>query len=244
MMASLLRYSAVVEFIVSPDAWRRFPGMLIVAVAVRGADNRLPNRLIAAALERAWAGLPPLLDGFPNPQAHPRIGAWREAFRTLGVSGKQFPSSVEALVRRALRGGEPLLINPLVDLSAAVSLTHLVPTGGFDMGGTSAPLEVRLTGSGEHFQALDEETPNQVEPGEVAYAIGSVLLTRHLCWRQARTRLMQPETRDAFLVSEVLPAAGEAVASAVLGDFVAGARALGSDAEGAILSQGQTAAAL
>ena len=127
------------------------------------------------------ADLPRLLAGCPNPQAHPRIGAWREAFRALGVSGKQFPSSVEALARRALKGGQPLRINPLVDLSAAVSLTHLVPTGGFDMAGTPAPLEVRLTRLGERFQALDEDTPTQVEPGEVAYAVGSVLLTRHLC---------------------------------------------------------------
>jgi len=231
------------ELTVSLEVWPRFPGMLIVAVAVRGVDNRRPNRVVEAGWERAWADLPRLLDGRPNPQAHPRIGAWREAFRALGVSGKQFPSSVEALARRALRGGEPLRINPLVDLSAAVSLTHLVPTGGFDMAGTSAPLEVRLTGLGERFQALDEDTPNQVEPGEVAYAIGSVLLTRHLCWRQARAHLMQQDTRDAFLVSEVLPAAGESVASAVLADFVAGARALGGSAEGTILSQGQTATA-
>ena len=232
------------ELIVSPDVWRRFPGMLIVAVAVRGVDNRGPNRVVEAGWERAWADLPRLLAVCPNPQAHPRIGAWREAFRALGVSGKQFPSSVEALARRALRGGAPLRINPLVDLSAAVSLTHLVPTGGFAMGGTSAPLEVRLTGIGERFQALDEDTPTQVEPGEVAYAVGSVLLTRHLCWRQARTHLMQQDTRDAFLVSEVLPATGEAVGRAVLADFVAGARALGGAAEGIILSQGQTAAAL
>ena len=232
------------ELIVSPDVWPRFPGMLIVAVAVRGVDNRRPNRVIEAALGRAWADLPGLLDGCPNPQAHPRIGAWREAFRALGVSGKQFPSSVEALARRALKVGEPLLINPLVDLSAAVSLTHLVPTGGFDMAGRPAPLEVRLTRLGERFQALDEDTPNQVEPGEVAYAADSVLLTRHLCWRQARTHLMQPGTRDAFLVSEVLPAAGEAVARAVLEDFVAGARDLGGRAEGTILSQEQAAAAL
>jgi len=220
------------------------PGHAHRAVAVRGVDNRRTNHVVDAGWQRAWADLPRLLAACPNPQADPRIGAWREAFRALGVSGKQFPSSVEALARRALKGGEPLRINPLVDLSAAVSLTHLVPTGGFDMAGTLAPLEVRLTRLGERFQALDEDTPTQVEPEEVAYAVGSVLLTRHLCWRQARTHLMQPDTRDAFLVSEVLPAAGEAVARAVLADFLAGARALGGAAEGIIVSQGQTAAAL
>jgi len=55
---------------------------------------------------------------------------------------------------------------------------------------------------------------------------------------------MQQDTRDAVLVSEVLPAASDAVGRAVLADFVAGARDLGGGAEGTILSQGQTAAAL
>jgi DNA/RNA-binding domain of Phe-tRNA-synthetase-like protein len=40
----------------------------------------------------------------------------------MGVSGRKFPSSIEALLRRAFKGGEPLRINPLVDFYNAVSL--------------------------------------------------------------------------------------------------------------------------
>lgn len=229
---------------VVPEVWQRFPGMTVVAVAVRGVDNRPPSPVVDRRWRQAWENAGRLLAGCPNPQSHPRIGAWRAAFRELGVSGKQYPSSVEALARRALRGGEPFSVNPLVDLTSAVSLTHFVPTGGFDMAGTGAPLEIRRTRPGERFQSLDEETSLEVEPGEVAYALGPVLLTRHLCWRQARARLMRAETHDAFLVSEVLPAAGERVAQAVLHDFVAGARELGGAASGLVLSALQPAAEL
>ncbi|MDP8946327.1 MAG: hypothetical protein M3N03_10425 [Actinomycetota bacterium] len=40
----------------------------------------------------------------------------------MGVSGRKFPSSIEDLLRRAFKGGEPLRINPLVDFYNAVSL--------------------------------------------------------------------------------------------------------------------------
>jgi hypothetical protein len=45
-----------------------------------------------------------------------------EAMTAMGVSGRKFPSSIEDLLRRAFKGGEPLRINPLVDFYNVVSL--------------------------------------------------------------------------------------------------------------------------
>jgi DNA/RNA-binding domain of Phe-tRNA-synthetase-like protein len=218
--------------------WPRFPGMAIVAVAGRGIENHVPNESVEGAWRQAWEELPARLAGCPNPQSHPSIGAWREVFRSQGVSGKAFPSSVEALARRALKGGEPIRINPLVDVTNAVAVRHLVPTGGFDMAGAGDPLSIRLTRAGENFQALDDEEPQPVAEGEAAYACGALLLTRHLCWRQARRMLMTPRSRDVLLVSEVLPAAGPSTPQAVLGALVEAVGLLGGQAEGTILSEG------
>ena len=54
--------------------------------------------------------------------------------KAVGVSRKKSPSSVEALVRRAGKGGEPVSISPVVDFYNAISLKYLVPAGGFDIG--------------------------------------------------------------------------------------------------------------
>jgi DNA/RNA-binding domain of Phe-tRNA-synthetase-like protein len=62
-----------------------------------------------------------------------------------------------------------------------------------------------------------------VPPGEVAYADGPTILTRHFVWRQARTGLITPSTRSVFLVSEVLGDVGD-VAEAVLDDLRTGLR--------------------
>jgi DNA/RNA-binding domain of Phe-tRNA-synthetase-like protein len=148
------------------------------------------------------------------------VALWRERFRALGVSGKEFPSSVEALLRRALKGGEPFAINPLVDAYNAVSLRHVVPAGGFDLADLSnGLLELRLTRPGDQFTALDASEPLAVPVGEIAYATGATILTRHFVWRQSRAGLVTAATTDVILLAEVLGELGPGVAEHVRDDF-------------------------
>jgi DNA/RNA-binding domain of Phe-tRNA-synthetase-like protein len=140
------------------------------------------------------------------------------------------PSSVEALLRRALKsrdnGGEPFRINPLVGWYNTLSLRHLVPAGGFDLAAIGGPLELRLTQAGDTFAALDAELDAEagepVQPGEIAYADRATVLMRHFVWRQARTALIVPSTRDVFLVSEILGEVGAQVAEAMVHGFRTG----------------------
>lgn len=87
----------------------------------------------------------------------------------------------------------PLSPNPLVDFYNLVSLTHVVPTGGFDLAEVGSELRLRLTRDGDLFTALDEPAPLEVGAGEVAYAAGTTVLTRHFVWRQARTGLINSD---------------------------------------------------
>src|SRR5687767_5118120 len=57
--------------------------------------------------------------------------------------------------------------------SATPALVRVVPAGGFDLDHVAGPLDLRLTGAGDRFTALDAEAPAAVPPGEVAYADGA-----------------------------------------------------------------------
>jgi hypothetical protein len=79
-----------------------------------------------------------------------------------------------------------------------------LPVGGFDAGALAGPFELRLSRLGDRFHALDEDNAVDVPPGEVSYAVGNEVLTRHFVWRQSRRGLIGPGTTDAILVSEIL----------------------------------------
>lgn len=229
------------EFTVAPEVSARFPGMRVAVAVARGLENAAPHPAIEALWRNAWQAAAVEAAPYGNAQSHPRVKPWRERFTAMGVSGKQFPSSVEALLRRALKGGEPFAINPLVDWYNALSLRHLVPAGAFDLAALDGqPLELRLTREGDTFTALDAADAEAVPPGEIAYAVGSTVLTRHFVWRQSREGLVVPETDDVVLLSEVLGEVGPAVADAILADFLAGLRDyFGVEGTGAVTSAEQ-----
>jgi DNA/RNA-binding domain of Phe-tRNA-synthetase-like protein len=217
------------RFDVAPEIFDRFPGMRIAVAVAEGVDNAAPRPAIDAVWREAWGAAGAEAARYGNAQSHPRVAPWRERFKAMGVSTKEFRSSIEALLRRAAKGGEPFGISPLVDFYNAVSLRHVVPAGGFDLDqlGTDL-LELRLSRAGEEFLALGSGAPEVVPAGEVSYVAGGAILTRHFVWRQAKLGALVPETRRLFLVSEVLgeveAEGGGEVADAVLADLCDGLR--------------------
>ena len=61
----------------------------------------------------------------------------------MGMSLTKYPSSLESLLRRALKGGPFPRFNPIVDLCNAMSLKYLVPIGGHAINGIDG--DIRLT---------------------------------------------------------------------------------------------------
>jgi DNA/RNA-binding domain of Phe-tRNA-synthetase-like protein len=232
----------VATFRIAPEVFARLPGLQVVAVVARGLACAAPDevdREWAAAWSSVHAGF-----GHDNPQSHPHVAAWRVAMKGIGAPHKEFPTSVEALVRRALKRPEPFRVAPLVDAYNAISLRHVVPAGAFDLDGLEGDLELRLTRDGDTFHALDAEVPEPVAAGEVAYATGSHVVTRHLVWRQSRQAAIGGRTRDAVFVTELL-AGQEALAPAVTAAYVDGLRRwFGAALSAAVLSARRPALAL
>lgn len=221
---------------IAPGVFDRFPDMRVAVVHASGFDNRQTSPAIAERWRRAWQAAGKDARRYPNVQSHPRVRPWREAWQRIGVSGKKFPSSIEAMLRRAAKGGEPFAINPLVDLYNAISLEFVVPAGGFDLGHIRGNFELRLTTADDAFQALDDDEPAPVPPGEVAYMAGSKVLTRHFVWRQSKIGLITVDTNDALLVSEVLAELPRGVVEEVEHALADGVRDLmGGEVESMIL---------
>ena len=215
------------RFVVSPEIFKLYPGLRLPVAVAEDVEAATDTAGVEKLWRQAWEEAGQLLPNYGNAQSHPRVAAWRDAMAATGVSGRKFPSSVESLLRRAFKGGEPLSINPLVDFYNSVSLRHVVPAGGFDLAQLGDALELRLTREGDTFRPLDSASAERVEPGEVAYASGNEILTRHFVWKQSHTGLLGESTSSLFLVCEVLGEVEESadgLAQAVLEDLSKGVR--------------------
>ena len=178
---------------VSEEVFVRFPDYVRGVVIAHGVTNgESPVQLIemlrlseATVRERIGQG---------DITAHPRIAAWRDAFRSLGIKVSEYRPSMEAMARRALRNQELPSINALVDIGNIISLRHLVSMGGHAIDVVTQDIALRPATGEEEFIPFGADQIEHPAPGEIIFTEGNTVLTRRWCWRQANHTLTLPAT--------------------------------------------------
>ncbi|NRQ37457.1 cytoplasmic protein [Nonomuraea sp. NN258] len=132
------------------------------------------------------------------PIDHPKMEAWRDAYRAFGAKPSRTRPSVDALTRRL-----PLPeINQVVDAYNSISVRHALPIGGEDLDHYAGPARiVRAIGDEPSEEAL-----GQPEPGEVIWRDDTGVTCRRWNWRQVvRTRLTEETTNAIFILDRLEP---------------------------------------
>ena len=197
------------RFSVASQIFEQFPTYCVGGVVAAHLSNRnitnaeqiYTNLLQEASTLRRHFATGESAPGGSNPlTAQPAIAQWREAFRTLGIKGSEFHTSVEALARRALKGDILPSINPAVDLSNTLSLRYMLPLGGHDLDTLTGNFEVRLARTGDFFAPVEggEAQIESVPPGEPVYADAAEVRTRRWVWRQGRKARVTEDSRNIF----------------------------------------------
>lgn len=148
----------------------------------------------------------------------PEIKCWREAYKQFNA--KEYTSSVEALLKRAVKGEAIWDINDLVNLYNALSLKYLLPFGGEDLDAMTGDLELTVSAGGEECQLLGDAEPSVIKPGEVLYrdAVGPVC--RRWNWREVERTKLTKETRRAIIVCEDLVSDGPDLCRQAMAEFL------------------------
>lgn len=152
---------------------------------------------------------------------HPHIAPWREAYRKFGAKPKDYPSSIENLVRRVVKGHHLPHINSLVDIYNTISLRHIVPVGGEDLDQIQG--DIQLTFATEHeapVRLLGEPEERPPKPGEVIYKDNLGAICRRWNWKEADRTKFTEATVNGFLVIEGLPPVDQSLLQQVLNDLV------------------------
>ena len=199
---------------ISGEVFEQFPDFHRGVLIARGIDNIGEDDELFHSLN----GL--LEDVRGNEQLkdyriHPRIASWRDAFKKMSVNPNSSPPSIDNLVKRTIKGGTLPFISKVVCIFNIISLKHLVPLGGDDLGAIGGDLCLGMARGDENYRPLGR--PDAVEkpnPGEIIYfdtADGKVLC-RAWCWKNSDETKISPSTVDiAINVDGLPPVCGTAV---------------------------------
>ena len=186
-------------FAVDERLFEAFPGLRIGFLVCRVDNTKYGEDLLEAALAGIRTGF-----GYEKPQDHPNVKAWRQAFNKLGISAAKYQSSVESLVRRALKGGVFPRVNPLVDLYNAISLEFLVPMGGHDLAPLDGNIFLGFADGNEPFTPMEGGEDEVADKGEAVYKDDRSVLTRRWVWRQSDKDKVTAKTASVFMPIDVM----------------------------------------
>ena len=202
-------------FSVQKELFDHLPDLTIGMVAAKGLDNTHPSSGIDQLLQQAIEALKKNFVG-DKAQDHPRIKPWRTTFAKLGISGSKFPSSIESMAKRILRGDPFPKINPLVDLYNSISLGYLVPMGGHDLDTLQGDIYLRFAEGWEPFTPMGGGERVTVPKGELVYRDDQEVLTRNWVWRQCEKDKATEKTRNIFIPIDVLGEVGSGLADEIV----------------------------
>ena len=206
------------RFSIQRELFDLLPDLTIGMVVAKGMDNtRLSEEIdhlltqVTEEMKKSFAA--------DKAQDHPRIKPWRNAFSKLGISGSKFPSSIESMVRRILKGDPFPRINPLVDLYNSVSLKYLVPMGGHNLDTLEGDIHLRFAEGWEPFIPMGGGESVVVPKGELVYRDDREVLTRNWVWRQCEKDKVDGKTRNIFIPIDVLGEVGRGCAVEIIEDL-------------------------
>jgi DNA/RNA-binding domain of Phe-tRNA-synthetase-like protein len=136
---------------------------------------------------------------------HPHIRAWQEVYRGFGANPKQTPPTVEALVRRILKGKDICSISKAVDLYLAAEINALMPVGGYDLTRITGDIQLRFSMNAESFTPIgktEADQPEYTKPGEIIYSDSARVLTRIWNYRDCDFAKITEQSTDIALFAE------------------------------------------
>lgn len=185
------------KFKVHSDVFSVLPNVCFGVVAARGLDNQKKQQLIAAHLASSIAHVRAHLHEV-NIRELEEIVVYRSAFKSLGYNPNKFMCSIEALVKRILKGGSFPTINTVVDLGNAISLKYVLPIGAHDLEAGDDDIEVRFAVAGDTFIPFGAQEPEAPDVGELVYARGNDIKTRRWIWRQGVSGMITEKSSAVF----------------------------------------------
>ncbi len=193
------------KFIVEDSFWELFPDTEIGIVVVRGMKGaeEVPEddaEELAALLRGANVRAEGHLTSDTISQ-NASVAVWREAYQRFRTK-KGARCSIEALLKRVLKGSPVGHITPSVDIYNAVSLTYALPVGGEDIDAFRGDVRLGVTEGGDAFLPLGEDHDDPTLPGELCYYDDAGAICRCWNWRDGQRTALSDGSTNAFLVIE------------------------------------------
>ena len=191
------------KYSIHKDIFESYPDLRVGLVVGRNLKVGKDSRLLGEVIDNNIAVFLDRVDGL-NLTDISNIHAWREAYKSMGVSPSKCRPTAESLLRRVLKKKSFPRINNAVDAYLAVELLSFLPVGGYDLSKVNGDVYLRRSLGAERFRALGQAEDELTDKEEIIYSDDVSVLTRRWNYRDADHVGISEETENIILASEAV----------------------------------------
>jgi lysyl-tRNA synthetase class 2 len=189
---------------ISDKISKKFPKLNVGIVIAKGINNKGKNKEIDHLLKEVENFIK--LNFIPEDLAKSKlISPWRTVYSEFGAKPSKYHSSVEAMMRRILKGNRIPLISKLVDLYNYLSLKHIVPMGADDLDKVFGDIQLTSADGNEKFKPLGTDETEHPNKEEVIYRDDIRVLCRRWNWRDCDETKITEDSKNVILYVEGIP---------------------------------------
>lgn len=189
------------QFLIDTSSFSKLPALTVHGLRARGLRSIIHDDA-SASLRDAADSLNLTYDAIAG---HPQIVAWREAYRSMGVRPSKYYSSIEALLRRTLKGANVATGVDIVDLYNLYSIRAIAPMGAYDCKKIGEQQITLRPGNPEvdHFVPLGRDKSGfRISSDILVYALGSIVLCWSINCRDSELSALENGSDDVVFFSE------------------------------------------
>lgn len=189
------------EIRITEQIFEKYPETEIGVIVAKNIDNKNYNEDVSKMMRDVEIQTRDKFD-IEDILEVPAIAKWREIYKSFGAKPSKYRNSVEALMRRVLRGDEIYKINSLVDIYNMISVKYVMTVGGEDVSAIEGDLVLDFAKGDEEFIPLGSRESESPKEGEVVYKDDKDVICR--CWnyREADRTKLTENTKKAVIVIE------------------------------------------
>jgi DNA/RNA-binding domain of Phe-tRNA-synthetase-like protein len=191
---------------ISTEVHEKFPGLRVFMFCVTNLRIARGKADVTGHVAAAVAGLNRRELTIERLAQSEPITSWRTLFSGMKLQPSTYRSSVEALIRRALRDGSlPTTEIEIVDLYNSISVSHLVPMGAYDIAKIRGNIDVRFARTTDEFTPLGGKKADfPIKSTVIVYAVADEVLCFGVNCRDSNFTSVNNDTNHAIFCAEAL----------------------------------------
>lgn len=180
-----------------------FPSLRLGCLHLSGIDNHGSDPTLESLSKQLSKDLRSQYPTVEVLNDNPKITSWKDAYRANKSKPSKYRPTVEALLRRIIKGSDIPLINNVVTAYLIAELEFLHPIGGYDLETLEGDITLKRSPGDEPFQGIGTDAEHTYE-GEIIYSDEARVLTRRWNYRDCLACQITEKTHNAVLMTEII----------------------------------------